>query len=178
MVEVAERNGNAAAHQVMNDLDPPLGRDSALVPFEAGLATNPKFGGGIIDHLPRQAVSHHGCIIGHIVQAVNPIVSKESGTARGYGRCMAGMSDEAAFNEALCARVHQLRTDRGWTAEQMATALGVPPDRYRKYEYRSPLPHYLVERFALIVGRDVEYILTGKAAPRRAMPLESKRKRA
>lgn len=75
------------------------------------------------------------------------------------------MNDEALFNEAMIARVHRLRNERGWTAQQMATALGVPAERYRKYEYRTPLPHYLVERFALIVGRDMEYILTGKTSP-------------
>jgi transcriptional regulator with XRE-family HTH domain len=85
---------------------------------------------------------------------------------------------EAQFNEALCARTHRLRNERGWTAEQMATALGVPPDRYRKYEYRSPLPHYLIAQFAVIVGRDIEYILTGKAAPIRLAQPESPRKRA
>lgn len=72
------------------------------------------------------------------------------------------MNDEALFNEAMIARIHRLRNERGWTAQQMATALGIPAERYRKYEYRTPLPHYLVERFALIVGRDTEYILTGK----------------
>lgn len=85
---------------------------------------------------------------------------------------------EAMFNEALCARVHRLRNERGWTAEQMATALGVPPDRYRKYEYRSPLPHYLIAQFAQIVGRDVEYILTGKTTARLATIAESRRKLA
>jgi len=70
---------------------------------------------------------------------------------------------EATFVEALCRRVHTLRNERGWTSEQMATALGVPPDRYRKYEYRSPLPAYLMEQFALIVGVDVAYLLTGKS---------------
>ena len=88
------------------------------------------------------------------------------------------MSDEAQFNEALCARVHKLRNERGWTAERMATILGVPPDRYRKYEYRSPLPHYLIERFALIVGRDIEYVLTGKTTRIRAGKPESGRKLA
>ena len=88
------------------------------------------------------------------------------------------MSDEAAFNEALCARVHKLRNERGWTSLQMATALGVPPDRYRKYEYRSPLPHYLIERFALIVGREIEYVLTGKVSQVRAGNSESRRKLA
>lgn len=60
----------------------------------------------------------------------------------------------------------------------MATALGVPAERYRKYEYRTPLPHYLVERFALIVGREIEYVLTGKIAPIRAVTEEIRRKRA
>lgn len=82
---------------------------------------------------------------------------------------MSGMAfdNEAQYNEALCARVKALRDERGWSQEQMATALGIPYDRYRKYEYRSPLPLYLVERFAIITGRDVEYVVTGKAAPKR-----------
>lgn len=71
-------------------------------------------------------------------------------------------NEEAAFNEALCARVHQLRNDRGYTSAQMGTALGVPPERYRKYEYRSPLPAYLMQRFCVIVGCDLEHLLTGK----------------
>lgn len=60
----------------------------------------------------------------------------------------------------------------------MATALGVPPERYRKYEYRSPLPHYLLEQFAVIVGRDLEYILTGRVAVSRLAQPESRRKQA
>jgi len=91
---------------------------------------------------------------------------------------MAIDNEEARFNDALCARVHRLRGERGWTAAQMATALGVPPDRYRKYEYRSPLPHYLLERFALIVGRDVEYLVTGKTARISSVEPEIGRKRA
>lgn len=87
-------------------------------------------------------------------------------------------NEEARFNDALCARVHRLREERGWTAAQMATALGIPAERYRKYEYRSPLPHYLVERFALIVGRDVDYVLTGKMSPIRQMHSEERRKTA
>lgn len=75
---------------------------------------------------------------------------------------MPASPQELQFNEELCARVHRLRNERGWTSEQMATALGVPAERYRKYEYRSPLPGYLMERFALIVGCDLPYLLTGK----------------
>jgi DNA-binding XRE family transcriptional regulator len=75
---------------------------------------------------------------------------------------MTDSNDELLFNQSYCARLRELRNGRGWTAEQMATALGVPPDRYRKYEVRSPMPIYLIERFALIVGQDVHYIVTGK----------------
>src|SRR6185312_821333 len=70
---------------------------------------------------------------------------------------------ERAFNVEYCKRVRALREARGYSQEQMADTLGIPPDRYRKYEGRSPLPVYLVPRFALIVGRDVEYAEAGKA---------------
>lgn len=59
-------------------------------------------------------------------------------------------------------RVRALREARGWTQLQMATALGISEERYRKYENRSPLPHDLLERFALITGRSVHYIVTGR----------------
>lgn len=60
------------------------------------------------------------------------------------------------------ARVQRLRKERDWSQQQMATAIGVPFERYKKYETRSPLPAYLVPRFAMIVDRSVAYILTGK----------------
>lgn len=117
-------------------------------------------------------------MIGQSVQACQDTVSQDRWTKRPYPPRMVINNEEAIFNDNLCARVHRLRNERGWTAAQMATALGVPPERYRKYEYRSPLPHYLVERFALIVGRDVEYVLTGKIAPARLQSVEKARKLA
>jgi hypothetical protein len=160
----------------LSNRDAPFGRDAgfALPPLEPRRFTDTQFGGDVIDELPCESGVHALCI-GHIVQAVKPTVSKDFWTGRRHTFAMPAMSEEAAFNEALCARVHRLRNDRGWTSQQMATALGVPPDRYRKYEYRSPMPHYLVERFALIVGRDVEYILTGKSAPSRQMAEKAKK---
>jgi transcriptional regulator with XRE-family HTH domain len=99
------------------------------------------------------------------------------GEPLGILRHMADASDEALFNNAYCQRVRDLRDERGWTADQMATALGIPPDRYRKYETRSPMPAYLVERFSLIVGRDVDYVLTGKSKRLPAATVQA-RKRA
>jgi transcriptional regulator with XRE-family HTH domain len=93
-------------------------------------------------------------------------------------------NEEAIFNDRLCARVQRLRNERGMTAAEMAIALGIPAERYRKYEVRSPLPQYLIERFAIIVGRDVEYVLTGNSTRRAAYlgevanSSESRRKRA
>jgi hypothetical protein len=56
----------------------------------------------------------------------------------------------------------------------MADALVVPLDRYKKYETRGPMPAYLIERFALFVGRDVDYVLTGKRAALRSAPLPTR----
>lgn len=117
-------------------------------------------------------------MIGHIVQNCQAPMSNDFGTVWRHSARMVGISEEQLFNEALVARTHRLRNERGWTSAQMATALGVPAERYRKYEYRTPLPHYLIERFALIVGRDIEYILTGKVAPARSISAESRRKLA
>lgn len=82
-------------------------------------------------------------------------------------------NEQMLFENALCERVRNLRDDRGWTAEQMATALGIPPDRYRKYENRSPLPQYLIPLFAQTVDRSIEYVLTGKE--RRQLPSAKRR---
>lgn len=78
---------------------------------------------------------------------------------------MADSDDEARFNESYLARVKALREAKGFSAERMAILLGVPPDRYRKYEIRSPLPVYLVERFAALVDSDVHFVVTGRKAP-------------
>lgn len=71
------------------------------------------------------------------------------------------------FIAAFIARTRQLRKSRKWTQEQMAIALDVPTDRYRSYETIRPLPIYLLERFSIIVGRDIEYVVTGRTARRR-----------
>ena len=73
------------------------------------------------------------------------------------------VGEERTFNDAYIRRIKTLREALGWTQEEMATALGVPLERYKKYETRSPLPPYLIERFALVVRREPFFVLTGKA---------------
>lgn len=75
-------------------------------------------------------------------------------------------SEEFIFNNAYCDRVKRFREETGMSAAQMADLLGVPADRYRKYETRSPLPPYLVGKFCQIVGWDVEHVLIGKPRER------------
>lgn len=170
-VKIGQRHGQATAHKFLCDGDAPFRRDAALPPFQAGLLFGVEVGGDLIDELPIQRGFGHSAMIGQIVQEVKPTVSKDTWTRWRHIRRMPG-NEEAMFNEDLVKRTHRLRRERGWTAEQMATALGVPPDRYRKYEYRTPLPHYLIERFALIVGRDPEYILLGKTGSTRSQSAE------
>lgn len=108
-------------------------------------------------------------MIGQIVQHVKDNVSNDFMGHDWHNCPMPVWGREQEFNESYVARVKRLREERGWTSEQMATALGIPAERYRKYEYRTPLPHYLVEQFAQIVERDISYILTGRRSDRGAV---------
>lgn len=45
-----------------------------------------------------------------------------------------------------------LRKRKGWTQQEMATAIGISLENYRKYENRSLLPHRLVPAFCLVTG--------------------------
>jgi hypothetical protein len=82
---------------------------------------------------------------------------------------MAKGSTNTEFRDQLCARVRRLRLEKRhpsgkpYTTADMAAALQIPAENYRKYENRTPMPHHLIEPFALIVGRDVSYVLTGKS---------------
>ncbi|SRR5216684_3087304 len=66
------------------------------------------------------------------------------------------------YRTVLTMRLRKLRLAKDWTQAEMATALGVSEERYRKYEKRSWLPVYLLERLALVTGRSITYIVTGK----------------
>lgn len=110
-------------------------------------------------------------MIGQIVQASQATMSKDAGHFVRHPRGMpAPDPKEREFIDSFTARVKALREAKGWSAETMADALRIPADRYRKYESRSPMPSYLIEAFALIVGRDVTYVLTGKSARPGAPP--------
>lgn len=75
-------------------------------------------------------------------------------------------SEEFIFNNGYCERLKRFRGETNMTAEEMADLLGIPADRYRKYETRSPLPVYLVAKFCRIVGCDLEHLILGKPRER------------
>jgi transcriptional regulator with XRE-family HTH domain len=72
----------------------------------------------------------------------------------------------SAAKAAYINRVKQLRKERGFTQRQMAEALQIPLERYKKYEQRSRLPPELLPSFAAIVGCPVERVLTDSPSPR------------
>lgn len=76
----------------------------------------------------------------------------------------------AEFVELFIARTKALREATGMSAAQMAIALKVPHERYKKYETRTPLPHDLIEQFALITHVPVEFVMTGRRVKGRTYP--------
>lgn len=94
-----------------------------------------------------------------------------------HGR-MSESSEELIFINNLCARTKELRR-RVFpeAAEQMAIALGIPPSRYAKYETRTPMPHYLIPRFAAVTGESIEYVLTGRNSSGKARDIAKLLKR-
>lgn len=71
------------------------------------------------------------------------------------------------FQSQFCARTKLARQEAGHTIESMATALVILKTTYAKYEYRTPMPHHLVERFCLITQVDIDWLYTGTTrAPR------------
>ena len=69
---------------------------------------------------------------------------------------------ELAYNDALRKRLAGRRVELRITQQQMADALGIPLERYKKYENRSPLPQYLFVSAAAILQLDVLFLLTGR----------------
>ncbi len=80
---------------------------------------------------------------------------------------MAVDDSELEFNIEFVRRVKGTRKATGWTQASMAEALGIPFERYKKYEQRSPLPHYLIAKFCELTLSDIRYLMTGNhsAAP-------------
>jgi transcriptional regulator with XRE-family HTH domain len=69
--------------------------------------------------------------------------------------------EEHTFNEELRRRTRELREGRELQQQQIADLLGVDVETYKKYETRTPLPRYLIPRFARLVGASISFLMTG-----------------
>jgi DNA-binding XRE family transcriptional regulator len=75
------------------------------------------------------------------------------------------------FIDEVVKRTRELRESRFLSRAQMAKLLGVTAFAYQKYEDRTPLPHFFIEKFCLITGCSIEYFLTGKDTKTKIAPL-------
>lgn len=73
--------------------------------------------------------------------------------------------EEDAFNTAFQARLRETRTTMKWSHPQMAHALGLGTDAYKKIELRprSAFPLYLFPRLIFVTGRPYSYWMGGKS---------------
>ena len=85
------------------------------------------------------------------------------------------MADEGAtaWNRKFCKRVQQLRERRGMTQADVAEALGVKTDAYKKWETRSPLPQRYIKRFCLICDCRIEELFDVEKAVLRPKPVKA-----
>jgi transcriptional regulator with XRE-family HTH domain len=75
---------------------------------------------------------------------------------------MSEHDQEALYKQEFMRRIAEARIARGWKQWQAAEALGMSQDKYKQYETRSLLPHYLIPRFCLVMRIDPEWLVTGK----------------
>jgi DNA-binding transcriptional regulator YiaG len=69
---------------------------------------------------------------------------------------------EAQFRQLFTRRVKDARESAGMKQWQIAELLGIPREKYKHYEGRSLLPHYLVGRFCMLCRVDPAWLMTGK----------------
>jgi hypothetical protein len=60
----------------------------------------------------------------------------------------------------ICIRTKRLRQARGIPATQMAEWLGVSIDAYKKYEFRTPMPHEHMDHFLSITRSDANFLIS------------------
>jgi transcriptional regulator with XRE-family HTH domain len=75
---------------------------------------------------------------------------------------MADIPTEREYYENFRARLKAARLSLGWTQSQMATALGMEYESFKKCESRDRFPLHLIERLALVTQRPIEFWVTGR----------------
>jgi transcriptional regulator with XRE-family HTH domain len=72
------------------------------------------------------------------------------------------MPTERAYYNEFRQRLIAARKRLEWTQLQMATALGIELENYKKYERRSKFPLHLIEQLALVTHSDIDFVVTGR----------------
>ena len=135
-------------------------------------------------------MSDMGPTLGQTVLKGKANLSLDERLSLGHTVRMAESDEEAQFKHEFTARIAQARIARGWKQWQAAEAMGIPQDKYKQYEGRSLMPHYLIGRFCLVTRIDPIWLMTGRgekppqplkstseAAPVSAVPKRPKTKR-
>ena len=99
--------------------------------------------------------------LGHLVLKCKANLSLDVSRALGHTVRMPENETEAQFKQEFTGRVKAARQALGWKQWQMANALDMTQDKYKQYEGRSLLPHYLIGRFCLITRIDPNWLMTG-----------------
>jgi DNA-binding transcriptional regulator YiaG len=100
--------------------------------------------------------------LGQLVLKRKDKVALDSKISLGHHVRMSDSETEARFKEAFTERVKVARVATGMKQWQVAELLGIPQDKYKQYEGRSLLPHYLVGRFCILCHIDPEWLMTGR----------------
>ena len=75
------------------------------------------------------------------------------------------MITKATFNKAVIQRTRDARKAAELTQEEVALALGITQGLYKTYETCTPIPLYLLERFAIITRSEPAWIAFGNKRP-------------
>lgn len=147
------------------DFEPMTTRYAADSPFTDGFRPEPKLGTSPFDEFPLNHTADIGQFVRHVKRRPTcPVQIRTDCPTK-----PAMQTAASTLRREICRRTRELREARGLTQAQVAANLGIGEEAYRKYESRSPMPHVLLERFAILVGSEVSYIITGKnrSAPQR-----------
>jgi len=67
----------------------------------------------------------------------------------------------SAYKREFTTRIRRAREARGWKQQEMADFLDIRQDKYKQYERRSFMPHYLLPKFCKLCAIDLLWLFTG-----------------
>lgn len=104
--------------------------------------------------------------LGHSVLNCKAIPSRD---ITGCGGQTVPMAED--YKKAFHDRVRAARKGRNWTQEVMADLLGYSQGHYKQWETRDLMPHEVMPRFCTLTGITLDYLLSGRERPERALPV-------